>query len=362
MKKIINKIFSCFSDNAKKLTFFLGRSKALILACGFSFILIFSGIYITSIRNIAIKNFRWNLSQTISKLHEIGIDIAYDNIDFNTLFFFPLAEIDNLQIYNIKGNNRVSLQLNKIKISSDLIFPSSLRFNSVKGGKFSFDKEEYILSSDKTFLEITSENKQFEELMLHAENIVLQDFANIKKIAFLVETTSHENTNSNVTLPHYESFFELKDMKINGLVNYPLTSELKLLYMKSEIIGKFTPEQYLMTSLETWLKNGGYLEVPNLVVQWAPLTLVARGNIHFNEKFSPRIKFNTTSKGILRLIDDLRKNEFLDSKNVFVANILLSNKAEKIKPEDTEFTISTPIQYSDKKLSVENLLIKDFSK
>jgi hypothetical protein len=45
-----------------------------------------------------------------------------------------------------------------------------------------------------------------------------------------------------------------------------------------------------------------------------------------------------------------------------VANILLTNKAFKLNPEDEEFTISTPISYSDGKISIENLTIKDFTK
>ena len=71
---------------------------------------------------------------------------------------------------------------------------------------------------------------------------------------------------------------------------------------------------------------------------------------------------DSSSKGILNLIRDLQENSFLDSKNVFVANILLTNKAFKLNPEDEEFTISTPISYSDGKISIENLTIKDFSK
>lgn len=362
MKNALKKLFSLISALISKLWGYINRTKAAVLACVFSFLLIFGGIYITSIRNITIKNIRWNLSKSISQLNEIGLDISYDNISFNSLFFFPTAEIDNFQIYNLKGNTHASLKLNKIKVYSGILFPSSIQFKSVSGGEFTLNNNKYQLSSDETFLELNTKNSKFDELVIHAENVLLKDFADIKKVAFLLEATNHKNENAAVALPEYKSFFEIKDVKINGLVNYPLTSELKSLYIKSEILGKFPSEQHFLTSLETWLKNGGYIEVPNLVVQWAPLTLVGRGDIHFNEKFSPFIKFNTSSKGLLRLLEDLRKNEFLDSKNVFVANIVLSNKAIKIKPDDKEFTISTPIYYSDKILKIEEMVIKDFSK
>ena len=135
-----------------------------------------------------------------------------------------------------------------------------------------------------------------------------------------------------------------------------------MFYAKTSFIGRFNPEEQFLTAMETWLKEGGFIEVPNLVIQWEPLTLVARGNVNFNEKFAPRIQLNTSSKGLLRLLSDLQKNNFLDSKNVFVANILLTNKAFKLNSEDTELTISTPISYSDGKISIENLTIKDFMK
>ena len=137
---------------------------------------------------------------------------------------------------------------------------------------------------------------------------------------------------------------------------------MKLIYAKANIMGRIIPEDFIMTSLESWLREGGFIDVPNLIIQWEPLTLVGRGNINFNEEFSPRINFNTSSKGMLRLIKDLQQREFLESSNFFIANILLRNKAYKINPEDEELTISTPIGYADKKITVENLVIKDFTK
>ena len=95
-------------------------------------------------------------------------------------------------------------------------------------------------------------------------------------------------------------------------------------------MGKINPDDFILTSLENWLQKGGFIDIPNLIIQWDPLTLVGRGNINFNENFAPRITFNTSSKGILRLLNDLQQRELLDSSSVFIANIMLKNKAYKL--------------------------------
>ena len=68
----------------------------------------------------------------------------------------------------------------------------------------------------------------------------------------------------------------------------------------------------------------------------------------------------TSSKALLRLIDDLQKNGFLERKGVFVADILLKSKGFKLHEEDKHLTLTTPINYQDGKLSVENITVKNF--
>lgn len=371
MKKLIEKCLLIFADVYYKAVFFLKNSISAFFACLFSFSLVFGAIYLTASRTIAIKQVRYNMARSIEWLNEAGLDIAYDNIEFNSMFFSPLIIIDNLQIYNINGQdnrsnidgkNSWSITFNKIKAYSNMFGTPRIRFESTDGGTFVFNDFISKMNSSQTFMDISSNNGKFDELVWHAEDINIHDFAKIKKIVFLLKTLSAASENTAVTMPSFESYFEVNNVDINGLLNYPLSSHLKLFYAQTNLIGRIRPDESLFTSLETWLKEGGFIEIPNMIVQWEPLTLVARGSINFNEQFAPRMHFNSSSKGILRLINDLQENSFLDSKNVFVANILLSNKAFKLNPDDAELTISTPISYSDGKISIENLTIKDFTK
>lgn len=59
-------------------------------------------------------------------------------------------------------------------------------------------------------------------------------------------------------------------------------------------------------------------------------------------------------------MEDLQDRNFLERKGVFVANILLSNKAFKLNEDDEHLTIVTPIDYRNHKLAVENITVKTF--
>ena len=96
------------------------------------------------------------------------------------------------------------------------------------------------------------------------------------------------------------------------------------------------------------------------MISWDPLLLVGRGDVHFNEKFEPKMSLHTSSKALLDLLNDLQDKKYLDRKGVFVANILLGAKAFKANENDNYYTITTPITYRDNKLAVENITIKSF--
>ena len=52
---------------------------------------------------------------------------------------------------------------------------------------------------------------------------------------------------------------------------------------------------------------------------------------------------------------------WLESKGVFVAKILLNSKAFKMNRDDKFMTVTTPIDYKDGKLMIENIVVKDLT-
>ena len=365
MKPFFKETLLTFADILAKLRFSLKNNIRIaykpILAGIFSFCVVVGGIYITASRNMAIKQIKANILHTISYLNEFGLDIAYDDIEFNSMMFYPLVKIENLKLYSVTTLNDWAVKLKTVKAYPNLIGTKRIRFTSTDGGRFSFNEFSSDMSSEETFLDVITKNSKFDELMFHAENINIKDFAKIEKIVFLLRSEKVSEVSS-FTTPSYTSMFEVNNVKINGLIDYPLSSNLKLIYAKANVMGKVIPDEFAKTSLENWTLQGGLIDIPNIILQWEPLTLVGRGDISFNENLSPKISFNTSSKGLLTLLNDLQKREVLDSSNVFIANIMLKNKAYKINDDDTELTISTPIGYSDKVLTIDNLPLKDFTK
>ena len=101
------------------------------------------------------------------------------------------------------------------------------------------------------------------------------------------------------------------------------------------------------------------IDIKKLIVEWAPLTMVAHGDLYFNEKLAPVLHLNTSSKGLEETIDMLQDN-FLESKGVFVAKILLNNKSFKLNKDDKYYTVTTPININSNQILIENIPIKNF--
>ena len=327
----------------------------------FSFVLVFSCLYIIALRGIAVRRIRSELPEIISMLNELGTDIAYDKIKFNPIFFFPLMSIENPQIYSLDENDYWKLQFNKINAYADIFGNEKLHFTFSSAGELVYNNEAHHITAGKTALNLKYTPDGFNSLNFNADELKIKSLAQIKSIGFTINPTL-QNLETNKGLPSYTSILEIKDVDINGLLNYPLSSHINLITAKADLIGKISLRQGLLISLENWVESKGFIDVPQLIVQWSPLTLVGRGKISLNESLDPEISFNTSSKGMLKLLKSLQDLSWLNNSNVFVAGIILNNKAFRLDPQDKELTISTPISYSNGKISIENLVVKDFDK
>ncbi len=360
MPKVFTKFFLHCADWIGKLRQLFKLKIGAILSFVFSFILVFSCLYVTAQRGIMVKKIRKSIPEIITSFNEIGLDFAYDNIKFNPVAFFPLMKIDNPQLYSLDENQYWNLQFDNIKIYTNLLGSPQLQIKFANHGSFSHNNTLYDTTSDKTILRINDLLSQ-PEFLIRSEKFNIKNLALFNNVTFWLKP-SHLNDTNAKGLPFYQSLIEINNVSINGMINYPLSSHIKNISAKADIIGNFSFDNDLLTSVESWVKNGGFMDIPQLIVQWSPLILVGRGNIHFNKYLQPTINFNTSSKGMLKLIKSLQEISFINNSNVYVANILLSNKAFKLNPEDEELTITTPISYSDGKISIENLVIKDFDK
>lgn len=299
------------------------------------------------------------MPQIISSLNELGVDLAYDNISFSPLFFTPLMKIDNPQLYSLDANDYWKLQFSDIRAYPQLGDSRKLRLNFSLSGEAVFNNELYSLELAQALTELQYSTEGFAELLIQAKDINLKGFAKTAQLSLLVQKSNLQSANKDAALPSFSAALEFKDVNINTAANSPLSPHLKLFHLQADAIGELPWRDGLLTSLENWSKSGGFVDIKNMVLQWKPLTLVGRGNLKLNSALLPNISLNTSSKGLLRLLDDLQDLGIIDAKNVYVTKILLSNKAYRLSPDDDELTITTPISYTDGKISIENLVIRD---
>ena len=227
--------------------------------------------------------------------------------------------------------------------------------------KIKFDDKIRDINSDsvKMFLSLGKKYK-FQSVELYFNEVNIKDFAKIKKATLISRLTENKGTNSILPMT-MESHLEINNVTLNGLLNYPLTSNIRRIYMNLNLWGELSDKEGILIGAENWLKSGGFIDVSSVMISWDPLLLVGRGDVQFNEKFEPKISLHTSSKALLNFLNDLQEKKYLERKGVFVANILLGAKAFKAKNDDEYLTLTTPITYRDNKLAVENITVKNFN-
>lgn len=336
----------------------LKRNVFGVFAFLFSFTVVITFISITLSRNAAIHSLKSEIAGIIADLNEVDADIAYDKISFNNIFIYPLIKIENLQIYNLKGSSLWKIKFPEISGRPKLFGFGKINLRAGNTAEISIDKDTYQISlgSAKTIIEL-QKNGNIKELQTYLKNIQIKDFAKIKSLTFISRRLNQAMA-TRILTPAFESHLEVKNFKFNGLIDYPLAAEIQRIYAKFNLMGNIGDGDTFLLAAENWLKSGGFIEIPSVFVNWAPLLLVGRGDISFDEKFAPKLQLQTSSKAMLELLNDMQAKSYLDRKGVFVANILLNAKAFKLHNDDKYLTIATPITYRDNKLAVENITIK----
>ena len=295
MPKIFTKFFLRCADWIGNIRQLFKLKIGAILSFVFSFVLVFSCLYVTAQRGIMVKKIRKSLPEIITSLNEIGIDLAYDNIKFNPVAFFPLMKIDNPQLYSLDERQYWNIKFDNVKLYANLLGASQLQIKFADHGSFSQGNTLYETTSDKTAIYIKDLISQ-PELLIRSEKFNIKNLALFNNVTFWLKP-SHLNDTNAKGLPFYQSLLEINNVTINGMINYPLSSHIKNISAKADIIGKFSFDDDLLTSAESWVKNGGFIDIPQLIVQWAPLTLVGRGNVHLNGNLHRRGHFSNFSRG-----------------------------------------------------------------
>ena len=177
------------------------------------------------------------------------------------------------------------------------------------------------------------------------------ELADIVISAFNEENSLQQNDDET-----YDAKIDIRHVELLEGKSWNMSTALEEIYVEMSTTKKFSSNGSFYDSLLTWQKDGGRFEVQRTIVNWAPLVLVGKGKIAFNGQLEPSISLMTKSKGAEQTLDNLGNAQIFDSKNVFVAKILLSTKQKEWEAQgNKEGTFSLPISYSDGQFNIENI-------
>lgn len=290
-------------------------------------------------------------------INEFGWDIAYNKLEFGHGLTSPMLKVQDLSVYRTDG--QLLLKLPTLQITSSPLTPYKLAAQLPREAQLEVNSRNYTLTAMKPFFSVSLKNGKINNIQVEIEDLNIKNIAEIQKLSIIGRQTPSK-LNLNGTDAVFENHISFFNISLNKSLPRLLSDKINRVYAKTDIIGKISDNTSWHASLENWLKSDGYISVEELGINWLPFSLVGKGEIHFDEQLLPNLKLETSSKGLLTLLKNLTDMNKLDKKGAFVADILLSNKAFRLKDEDKELTIITPISYRDKNLTVENVSIYKF--
>lgn len=299
-----------------------------------------------------------NLEYSFNSLSLSEWDIAYDNIQFNPFPLSHLVDIENLKIYNKVSKSAWVCE--RFYFDNSILSPKKIKVYF--GGKqfIKTIKSSHKLEIPQYEINLTLGETQPQNLFVNLHNIKLTDWFSVENAFFEINWASILTENVTSLPINFSAKLDIQNLKFNGLVDYPLGQNIKNISMEADMLGTPKNNDNFQASLREWLAQDGFFRINNFTINWRPLLMVGKGEFYLNENFKPILTLDTTSKALLNLLDDMEQRHWLDSKGVFVAKVLLNNKAYKID-EDKYLTISTPISIRDDAVLVEKIAIKKFN-
>lgn len=294
-----------------------------------------------------------------NSLLEVGMDIAYDKAEFSKLSPFSLIKFDNFKIYSLNAQNYWEWNIPELKINSSLFDCGHLTISTNRNQEFVLKTKSYPV--EIPVLKIALDfNKEIglKEISIEGMALNIQGLATIDSLKFASQRMAPMQV-SELT-PLFENHFEIKKLTISEEIKFPLIKEINRIYLNANIIGVLSDKETYSQSVDTWLRLGGIIDIRKLIIDWKPLLMLGRGDLYFNDKLEPNLHLNTSSKGLVNVLDKLQDN-ILDRKGVFVAKILLNNKSFKLNKTDEYFTVTTPININYDQMLIENIPVKNLN-
>lgn len=302
------------------------KNKMFIL----SFIIVAGlGLLVTKIfvdRAKAVDILKQELLALQENLNEKGYDLAYDNLNFSKMPFFIMRATD-FRIYSLDEDNYKDWSVPELKINANLLNPNKLTVTMSPNQYFQQGGDVYIIDTSELNININNKN-----LNIKGANLTIDDILIINN--FSLKTDKKENV---------EAVLDVENIQFLNDINGDFSPEIKKFYVESNIL------------------DANNADIKKMILQWEPLTMVARGDISVDENLSPNIKLSTSAKGFIEFLGKLGDESFINEKGLFVAKVVIDGKAFKLKEDDEYLTVTTPVTINKDELTIENIPVLDFN-
>lgn len=316
-------------------------------------------IWATLERGKAISRIENEFDNFTNSLNAAGYDLAYDRFSFSRLSPWQTMRIDNLRIYSLDGSNYWEWICPELALSTEIWNADKIKLHlsssqTIKHGLKTWDIS--LPESENTLY--FAKDGSLQSIMLQAQNITVNKLFTAEQFSLALQRA----------IPHqvqelsssFNLFAEARRINIDDMTGWPLNKQIDHLYLELDVIGMLEKQDIYSESVYNWIEKGGNIEIRRMIINWKPLVLVGKGDLYFNEELEPKLSLNTSSIALIETLDRLNQNQMLDDKGVFVAKILLNNKAFKKKGTDPYLTVTTPIRMNKEQILIENIPIKNF--
>lgn len=310
-------------------------------------------IWVVLARNYGITIIKNELSKIILSLNQEGYDIAYDNIEFTPISPFRVMEIKNFRLYKADKEKNFEWQIPEVSLNMNIwdYDSISLTLENEQSLKLGTKKHEITFQSSK--FKMNFNNFGFQNFIADIKGLEIAEIAKVENIRIASQRMSPLKINEEA--PSLENYMEITKIQILMNNNWNMAKEIEEIYVNAKVMGGINSTSTYGNSLKNWQKHDGYIEIKKLILNWQPLVMVSRGSLNFNKNFQPNLSLITTSKALVEVLDNLEQANIIDRKGVFVAKILLGNKATKASDSEQYYTIVTPIDITPNEVTIEKI-------
>jgi len=305
----------------------------------------------------AIRNMKIEFQRLQASMIEAGYDLSYSDLKFNMFSLSGGMVIKDFRINNLNAGAYAEFYSEEFRATPDLFHIGKINVGLKGEQRLTWNgKAHPVQAVDLTMSFGLSEDNRLSAVDIKGRNIEIKEMARIG--AFKIIGRHMPATQGAYNAAFFEDNIELNNLEVTTPTPWPVSKKFDRVALTFNLVGAMTPQASYKSSLIDWLHQGGTMDIPTIVVNWDAFSLVGKGDVYFDGNLEPKLRLNTSSKGLLEVLEALNNADLLDNKGVFVARILLSNKAFKLNDDDKYTTITSPMDIDKKGFNMEGVTIK----